>query len=520
MPIRQHISLLSYTILRPVTRLTVDHLWVTSLLALVWLFISILPLPPNDLWWHMAAGRTMVAEGAWMHTNRWAYTMPYDAAYALQSWLSEVVLYALWYVGDVPLLTLARTLVIVGSYGLVAWHALRRVEGQGKPVALALFMIVAVGWNNWTLRPQTLALLPGAAFVVVLGEYLDGRISARWLFALPLLMVVWVNMHGSFILGLALLALAWCGLALTAIRRLRTLEAAEWRRLRHCTYVGVATLLVTVIHPLGTGIFGYVRDLFINQPVQQNIIEWQPPRNELNLFSTGFWFFAILLLLAVLMAAGPRRPSAIDLLWYTGMGWLAIGGQRHAMWFGLFMMPLLAEQLVPLFKPRQPATGNLLFNVGYGLLLCIGLVALLPWFLPGRYLGPGAEALFANTGPYRLLLSRATPIGASDWLAEHPIEGRFWTDMSYSSYTIWQLPEKQIFTDLRIDLFPEAIWKDYYTISQGDQQSLAMIDKWQITHLMLSQEWQKSLYQLLRNTPGWCERYSDRDTAIMARCTS
>jgi len=70
---------------------------------------------------------------------------------------------------------------------------------------------------------------------------------------------------------------------------------------------------------------GYVRDLFVNQPVQQSIIEWQPPRNELNLLSTGFWFFAILLLLAVLMAAGPRRPSAIDLLWYAGMGWLAIG---------------------------------------------------------------------------------------------------------------------------------------------------------------------------------------------------
>ena len=45
-------------------RLTFDHLWIIALLALIWFLISILPLPPNDLWWHMAAGRTMFDEGS------------------------------------------------------------------------------------------------------------------------------------------------------------------------------------------------------------------------------------------------------------------------------------------------------------------------------------------------------------------------------------------------------------------------------------------------------------------------
>ncbi len=45
---------------------TLDYLWVASVLWLIWLVMSMLPLPPNDLWWHMAAGRIMVNEGAWI----------------------------------------------------------------------------------------------------------------------------------------------------------------------------------------------------------------------------------------------------------------------------------------------------------------------------------------------------------------------------------------------------------------------------------------------------------------------
>jgi hypothetical protein len=136
-----------------------------------------------------------------------------------------------------------------------------------------------------------------------------------------------------------------------------------------------------------------------------------------------------------------------------------------------------------------------------------------------RYLGADAEHLFATDGPYRLLLSNTTPIAATELLAQQPIEGRFWADMSYTSYTIWRLPQKQVFADLRAELFPENIWIEYFAIAQGDEQSLSKIDAWHITHLMLDRQAQRSLHQLLLNTPGWCERYSDPNTAIMARCS-
>jgi hypothetical protein len=188
------------------------------------------------------------------------------------------------------------------------------------------------------------------------------------------------------------------------------------------------------------------------------------------------------------------------------------------MWYGLLLMPLLASQLGPLLPRQAPIPSLPLVNRALGGLGAVLLIALLPWFQPVRYLGPDIERYFTEGGAYPLLLGNTTPIVASEWLAANPIPGRFWTDMSYSSYTIWRLPEKQVFADLRVELFPRAIWQDYFDIARGGQQSLGLIDRWQISHLLLDKQGQRALHDLLGRTPGWCEAFADSRSVVMRRC--
>ncbi|MCU0494067.1 MAG: hypothetical protein MUD01_20955, partial [Chloroflexaceae bacterium] len=497
--------------------LTLDHIWLLFILALIWVFVGLTPLPPNDLWWHMAAGRTMVAEGTLMTTNRWAYTLPADAPYVYQSWLSQVLMYGLWAVGDVPLLALSRLVAITGAYGLVAWHALRST-GNGRAVAVALFVAAMTGWSNWTLRPQTLVLPLGALFVVAINEYREGRLGVRWLAALPATMLLWVNMHGSFVVGLGLVGMVWLGSTVEALRAPRESSRAAWGQWRVWAGATLATLAVTLANPLGLGIFSYLRDMLGNEPLQRWFVEWQPMQPSLNPVASSFWFYVLLLGLAALMAVSPRRPSASEVFWYCAFAWLALGGARYAMWFGLLLLPLFASQLTALMKQRRPVRSSPAFSTTLGLLFGGAVVATLPWFSPSQILGPEAAKNYASTGPHRMLLANNTPIAASEWLAQNPIEGRFWTDMSLSSYTIWQLPEKQVFADLRAELFPVAIWQDYFDIASGDSTSLPTIERWQITHLLLDTGNQASLHELLLRTPGWCERYADERAVVMARC--
>jgi hypothetical protein len=498
-------------------RLTLDHIWIMTILSCIWFFMSITPLPPNDLWWHMAAGRIMVLEGTWMFTNRWAYTVAYDAVFVLQSWLSEIMLYVLWSLGDVPLLALTRTVTITTAYGVMAWQAWRRVR-HGQAVAFALLLAILVGWSNWTLRPQTLALVPAVGFVAILGESLAHRLSARWLLALPGIMILWVNMHGSFILGIGLLGLAWVGTLIDAIRGMSEQQTIARSNLGPLTVAVVGTSLATLIQPLGIGIFEYVR-MTITHPLHSKwFIEWLPPKNTLDVANSGFWFFFVMLLLAALMALNTRRPTATDVLWYSTLAWLTIGGGRYAMWFALFLVPLLADNLAPLLPQRKPPILNRFALGTFAGILSVGTIVLCPWFQPAHYLGSDIVRLFASSGPYRFLLSNTTPVAATEWLIQHPIEGRFWTDMSYTSYTLWKIPDTQVFADLRVELFPEKVWEDYFAIARGNSSSLTVLDTWHVTHLMLDTDWQKSLYHGLSKSPEWCERYREGRAAIFERC--
>ncbi|NTV63296.1 MAG: hypothetical protein HGA65_07135 [Oscillochloris sp.] len=489
----------------------IGQIWIVAGVVLIWLFLSLTPLPPNDLWWHMAAGRLMVDEGRLIDENYWAFSLPADAPYVYQSWLSELALFWAWQIAAVPGLALARLLAICLSFGGVAWYAARRC-GHWPAATLALLVAALISWNNWTLRPQTLALLPGAALILVLLAYVGGQARARWLLTLPLIMAIWVNMHGSFVLGAALVACAWLGTASMALRG----DGASRKRLPALTLAALASGVAILINPYGIGIVPYLRMMMTNSTLHAQFIEWLPPQITYDPSSSDFWFFVVVLGLAFLCAIGPRRASLVDLLWYVVLSWLGFSGIRYAIWFALALIPLLADQLAQLLPAPSASNGNQAIH--HGLLAALGLVVVLtlPWFHPASLLGN--PRIFAASGPDRWLLATNTPVEAARWLADHPIPGPVWIDMNFSSYTMWAAPAERHLADLRVELFPPTVWQDFFTIATGDAQSMATIRRLGITHLMLDPQAQNSLYRNLKATPGWCEVYHDEVAAIIAHC--
>jgi hypothetical protein len=497
--------------------LTLGGVWLIVVLLLIYMFNALLPQPPNDFWWHMAVGRLIAQNGSVPTTNMWAYTLPADAPYYYQSWLGSYLMYQLWQWGDVPLMLWARSVVVVVSYGLLGWYAARRAD-SARAAAFALLVGALLGMGNWFLRPQTLALLPFALTVVLCDAYRNQGLHARWLLLLPPLLALWVNLHGSFVAGLVVIGLSVAGEGLRLlVRRPQALPARRW-----ALFAGAGALAgtATLLNPRGAGVFPYLGTMLNNPTLQRHFLEWQPPTNDLGNI-TGFCFFAALLGTAALLARSPRRVGGTDVLLFVAFGWLAIDGIRYVMWFGLLLVPLLAvhvaaatTQLVPQrFAPRRSpglalATGSVVTAV---------VLLLLPWFEPVARLGGFAAAGTANSGRYASLLSGTTPVAATEWLRQHPIQGRFFPDMSYSSYTIWALPQQQVFADLRVELFPAAIWRDYFDITTGDDGALALLERWAITHLMLHRSWQRDLIDTLARDPAWQQVYADRDTVIFAR---
>lgn len=483
------------------------HLYGLMPLAVVAALIALAPTDPHDFWWHLRVGQ-IVAESGVPRTNMFAWTVPADQPFVYAAWFGDWLFYQAYRLAGLQGPVLARNILGALAFALVLLDARRR-SGSWRLAGLAVLLAGMMTINNLTTRPQNWAWAPFMAYVVILGAYSARQVGWRTLLALPLLMVFWVNVHGSFVLGLALLALYCAGEGLRTL--LRQPDAPDLRRLAALGAAAVATLAATMVNPIGIDIFGYVLKLLTDPPSQGLVNEWQPPTVR-SLAGQAF-FLATLLLIAAL-ALGRRRLSLTDTLVLCAFLWLAWSGMRYVVWFGMLAMPMLAQCLARPEERRVPQRGDP-FAAVVALALIVGAAALQPPFKPLLALPAPYRDLFADIPGAPLLYSADTPVGAAAYLRDHP-GGRLFNDMAYGSYLIWALPEPQVFVDTRVELYPLALWEDYLAIGEA-RNYVPLIERYGIDRALLSRSRQAPLVSALAADPDWIVEYEDRFSILYRR---
>jgi hypothetical protein len=503
---------------RRLPAIRLEHLWALLALAVVGVFVALVPTTPNDFWWHLKVGQIIAREGL-PDTNMFAWTLPPDAPFIYQSWLGEWLFYAIYALGGLPLVVFARNMLGLATFALVAVDAQRR-SGSWRLAAPVLLLAAAMTLNNLTTRTQNWSWIPCALTALLLGLYADGRLRPRVLIALPAIMLFWVNVHGAFVVGLLLVAAYTAGETLR--RLLRQPRALGWERLRPLYLAAGATLLATLANPLGPGIFGYVRKLLGDAAIQELINEWQPPTPRT--LAGGAFYLALLALLAA-FAFARRRPSISDVLLACGLGWMAFGSGRHVVWFGIVVMPILAQSLA---VPRAPLIGRSnrtpgrVAATGANAVLALGLVGVVllvqPWFKAVLPLPAPYQALFAAVPGAPGLFSRDTPVAAAEHLRAAPCAGRLFNELGYGSYLDWALyPQAEVFIDPRIELYPYALWQDYISITQGRDLPALLDQKYAVACVLLDRGHQPGLAAALAAAPGWQRSFGDGQSEVWRR---
>lgn len=504
--------------------LAIRHLWPLIVVAGVFVLVATHPVRPYDFWWHLRAGQEIAAARAIPTADTFSYTMlgaPYDS-YA-SFWIVELAYYFLHRLGGLPLILLVHTLVITAAYALILSVAFR-VSGSLRAASLATLFAMALGLENWNVRPQAVAYLFFA--VCLWAIYCYRRQPKRWLLALPpVAIVVWANCHGSYFLGFVLLAIwladeLWNSLwpALQARSTTGTGNAPALAR----AYIPGLLLLVSalgvLLNPRGPRIFSYIGTISGNAAIRSMVVEWRPP--GLDSFS-GVAFIAGLLLVAVVFAISPRRPSVFALLTYVAFALLAFTSSRSIVWFGLAMAPVLAEQLAALAarlgalrghastmssaRARRPERSGL--NYGFAFLILLGATASLPWFKQWLPL-PEAKAG---------LVSTETPVEAVRVLVERGLPREVFHDEGTGSYLTWAAPQYPVFVDPRIELYPEDIWLSYLGVSGAQAGWQERLDSYDAKTLLLSRESQGSLIEAARASNLWTLVWEDAYFVLLTR---
>ncbi|HUV28135.1 MAG TPA: hypothetical protein VMW34_12285 [Anaerolineales bacterium] len=491
--------------------ITPRMLWALGILTVVFTYVNMSQISPNDFWWHMAVGREIIATGQIPTVDIYSYTMAGQPYLSYQIfWLMDVWLYWWYSLGGAELILFVQSLIITCTYLIITLLCWKKARKWGVAAFCLLFAIV-LGIYAWSVRPQAISFLIGALFLYTIHSYRH-RPNPLLLAVFPVGMLVWVNSHGSFPIGLLLVGI-WLG------DKFWQTYLARWRgeRKSQRTFItsGVVLLVATTIcflNPRGVGIIRYIISMGSNPTVQNTVPEWLPP----NITSPiGPFFFAGILFCIVVLVISPRRVSFYQLATFVAFTALGLWTTRDVVWFGLVMAPILAVHLSSIGdnlpqRRERPEPSRLTSLVNFGLLNLLLVLALLslPWFRSG----------IPVRGDYRSLITRDTPTEAVKFLMDEQPEGRVFNDMAFGSYMIWAAqPKYQVFADPRIELFPQDIWDDYQVISQTAPGWEGKLAQYQVRTLILNPQAQGALAEKAAQSGDWQLIHQDETAQIYQR---
>jgi hypothetical protein len=464
------------------------------LLTVLFALVVFLAIPKNiadpDIGWHLRNAQIQLQTHALLRQDIYSFTT-HGEPWMNHEWLSEIPFYLAWRAfgprGIFLVTVVAIETVLLGILGLAY------LESKSIKAAFVVSFI-AIFLAGVSFGPRT--LLFGWMFLVLeLALFANFRRGRDFLWALPFVFLLWVNAHGSWIIGLVLLVLfALSGLVEGCWG---SIEAIRWRRpqARKLAWVTLLSTLAVLVNPYGWRLALYPFDMAFHQKLNiANVDEWR----SLDFHSPRGKIVLATLAAAILLELVRRRRWMLHEVLFLLIGtYAALTYSRFLFLAAILVVPLLAEdisQWMPYHADRDKPWLNAAIMLG-------SLVAVVLLFPTDRQLNDRASTLY--------------PDSALTYLRNFHPHGNVFNDYLWGGYLIWNVRQVPVFIDSRVDVFERnGILADYlHTIRIED--SLQILDKYSIRYVLFENH--RPLSYLLQHTPGWKVDYQDKTAILFER---
>jgi hypothetical protein len=471
------------------------------------------PLIDGDVWWHIRQGEEVLRGGAVPRVDTWSIVGA-GRPWTSQDWGANVILalgngFGKW--GQTGLSFLFGGLTVLAFW--ILWRAIAvRVPTIGWLSRITwLSLGLALAGPVMGVRVQVLDLLFATAVIWICWRYLvDPR--RRWLIGLPLVTVVWANLHAGWLLVFLLGGAVLVGEAVDRLlRRHPEGQPLSWSQLRD---LGLALLLsaaALVLNPNGTDLYAYPFYTFGITALSRYVMEWFPA--SLNtIFGQLLALFVVVAVVPALVVGG-RRIRMADALILVGLTVMAYQAIRFLLILGPIGGAIAAVVLAPIIS--QTSLGRRASRILERLarrrtgrlgLVNAGLVGLLV------VLGLGVSLLRVSPPAQASEIARSLPAGAVAWLDEHEPGRRIFNRYEWGGYIGQQRPQQPIFMDGRADVYGDALLQMYVSIIglRGDPQVL--FDRYEIDYAVFPPD--TPLADWFDAADRWKRVYADATAAV------
>jgi len=481
-------------------RLTIRQLF--FILLFLGLFLMTLrPIADPDFWWHLRTGQLIVQNHAIPHTDSFSFTNN-GKPWVAHEWLSELFMYGLYRLGSYGLLIFAFSLLITGSFFLAY---LRSPQESLPYVAGFTLLLGAISTApTWGVRPQMISLFISSLFLYLLDRYRkEGKL--RFIIPLPLITLVWVNLHAGYFLGLAIMAIYIAGELIDLLKAdFKKIVNSDGLSIKSililCAVLGIS-ILATLVNPNGFHIIFYPFQTLTNQAMQQFIQEWFSPDFHQMEWQPLAWFILAFIGAGML---GKKPISPTKILLTLVFGYAALRSMRFVPLFAIVTVPILAEQLGSLvrFQSEVKAPSRILKWMTPILLISFMLLVSM------RYIQVIQEQSRS--------IAENFPKAAVDWIAENRPEGYLFNSYGWGGYIIWRLyPQYPVYIDGRADIYGDKFIYAYTNVYRARPGWEQVLDSQAVRLVLVEPE--SGLASDLRQSPVWAIEFEDQISVVFSR---
>jgi len=482
----------------------------------------------SDTGWHVRNGEVILSSASVPRVDRFSYTRNGQPWFAWE-WLSDAIFGASHRIAGLPGVALIAALAIA----LTAWGAARLALSSGGNLffaAIAIVLLLGITSMHWLARPHVFSWILALVFLST-AEH-ERSHAGPALYVLPLLALLWANMHGSFLLGPAILFIYAVGEGFS--RGLNGFNGGAHAKPIYCTpplnpfnprlkssptllrfaAASLASLLATFINPYGWRLHEHIFTYLQNDYLMDHISEFR----SFSFHSAGALYIESFLAVAVLGTVALVRQRAFGpALLSLGMLHISVYSARHLPTAAVLLLPLSVAALTreaktwPRLRPLLDYSERLraIDRRIYGVVPMVLVLAI-------SLLGMDALARAGRVG----FDDRTFPVRAADFLEQRSEPnrgpGRIFAKDQWSGYLIYRFPERvKVFIDGRSDFYGQNLLETYAQVTEVRPGWDAVLKQHDVRFVLVPPD--NALAAALQLSPGWKRIYADWVATVYER---
>ncbi len=500
------------------------------------------PLADPDIGWHIRTGELILETHSLPRTDPFSSTMQGQPWFAWE-WLYDILLGILHRACGLNGVVWLCALLVAAIFVLLLSQLLQR--GTGLPLAIVLMLLAeAASAIHLYARPHIVSWLFSLLWFVALERWESWEPSERceqgslprwipWFF--PASMLLWVNLHGGWLFGIALLGIYTLAAFVESVRAQKNDAFAAIRtahRARAMAVAWVASAAATLVNPFGWRLHAHIYRYLSDRYLMNRIDEFKSP----DFHGWAERCFAVILVLVLIAFASHRKKLRLSHLLVVLLAvYAGFYSSRNlpvsSILLVLIVGPMLWENFTSLAdKPGawqwvRNGTGRISkFSDRMGaqemrlpghLWPVVSVALAFVTCLQGGWLG-SRQLIHAQFDPQRVPVAAVTLLQKEFEGKQPNTEPVFSTD-AWGGYLIYRLyPERKVVVDDRHDLYGSGRIRQYLILTQAEPGWKDVLEQWQIRTALLPAD--STLANLLRELPrDWRVAYEDKVAVVFER---